>query len=355
MKTTKIAIATAAILLSATSVLAQARKPISPREMSNYVVSAKAGVVNVAEGDASVTRAKPFAMPDMLISGDELLAGDTVKTGATGRAEVLLNPGCYLRLGERSEFVFLFDGFTSNKIKLLRGSAIIEASAIDAFILVETPKAKFEIARAGLYRFNVGADAKAEVAVRKGRVFIGDTTIKEGKRAAVEGGTAAIAKLNKQDVDALDDWSKDRAKALIAANSRLSNIGMRRSLGMSFLYNAWIYDPFCRCYTFLPYTGGFASPYGWNYSVCNPYWYYAPRYNNGWSGGGGNAGGQPSSGGGSGGGSGSSGGGSSGGGGHHHQPPPPVPTNPGGGGVGRGDGGERERPAPPPPSSPRRP
>jgi FecR protein len=344
MKITKIAIATVAVLLGATSILAQDRKPIPPREMNKYVVSAKAGVVNVVEGDASVTRAKPFATPEMLISGDELLTGDTVKTGERGRAEVLLNPGSYLRLGEGSEFVFLFDNFTSNKIKLLRGSAVIEASAIEDSILVETPKAKFQIARDGLYRFNVGADARTEVAVRKGRVFVGDTTIKEGKRAVVESSTAAIAKLNKQDVDALDAWSKDRAKALIAANSNLSNIGMRRTLGMSFMSNAWIYDPFCHCYTFLPLAGGFASPYGWSYSVCNPYWYpySGSRYGNGgWAGGG--SGNQPGSGNGSGGGSGSGGRGSSGGGGHQPSPPP-APANPDRGGATRGS--DREAPAP---------
>ena len=369
MRITRIVIGTAAILLAATSVLAQDRKPIPRDEINKYVVSAKAGVVNLAEGDARVIRARPFAMPETLISGDELQSGDTVKTGKDGRAEILLNPGCYLRLGEQSEFVFLFDSFTSDKLKLLRGSAVLEASAIDSSITVETPKASFEIARDGLYRFNVGADGRAEVAVRKGRVLVGVTTIKEGKRAVVEGGTAAIARLNKRDMDALDEWSKDRAKSLIALNSGLSNVGMMRTLGMSFMRNAWIYDPFCRCYTFLPIGGGFASPYGWNYPVCNPYGYYyygyGGRYNNGgWTGGGGSVGGHPSSGGGSGGGHPSTGGGSSGGGhpnrgggssgggggsiggsggsgggGGGHQPPSPSPASSGG-------GRDRESPAP---------
>jgi len=366
MRITRVVVGIAAILLAATSVFAQDRKTIPRGEMNKYVVSAKAGVVNLAEGDARVIRARPFAMPEMLISGDELQSGDTVKTGQNGRAEILLNPGCYLRLGEQSEFVFLFDNFTSDKLKLLRGSAVLEASAIDGSILVETPKASFEIARDGLYRFNVGADGRAEVAVRKGRVLVGVTTIKEGKRAIVEGGTAAIAKLNRQDIDALDEWSKERAKSLIALNSGLSNVGMRRTLGMSFMRNAWIYDPFCRCYTFLPIGGGFASPYGWNYSVCNPYgyyYYYGGRYNNGgWTGGGGSGGGHPSSGGGhpsngggssggggghpsrgggsNGGGGGSiGGGGGSGGGGGGHQHPSPSPASSGG-------GRDREAPAP---------
>src|SRR5713101_5685326 len=109
MKVNRFGLTTLAVLLSATSALSQGRKPLSQGEMSKYIVSARAGVVNVVEGEATVTRARPFATPDMLISGDELLTGDTVKTGPRGRAEVLLNPGSFLRLGEGSEFVFLFD------------------------------------------------------------------------------------------------------------------------------------------------------------------------------------------------------------------------------------------------------
>ncbi len=347
MKVARIVISTVALVVVSAPILAQNRPPIPRDEMSKYVISARAGVVNLVEGDAKVLRARPFAIPEMLISGDELQNRDTLKTGTNGRAEILLNPGCYLRLGEQSAFVFLFDDFISDKIKLLQGSAVLEASAIDGSILVETPKANFEITRDGLYRFNVGADGKAEVAVRKGRVFAGDTTIREGKRAVVEGGTAAIAKLNKQDVDALDDWSKGRAKSLIAANSRLSNAGMWRTVGISFLRNSWIYDPFCRCYTFLPLSGGFASPYGWDYSVCNPYGYYyyysGRRYNNGgWTGGGANGGGHTSGGGSSSGGGRSGGGGNSGGGAGHPSNPPPAPPDPGRG----ASSGQRDREAP---------
>ena len=147
MRMTNCAITVLTTLVMAASLSAQNgnpgtnknRKPLSRGEMNNYVVSAKAGVINIVEGEASVVRARPFAMPEMLISGDELNAGDSVKTGANGRAEILLNPGCYLRLGDASQFVFLFDGLAVNRVKLLSGSAVIEASAIDDSIFVETP------------------------------------------------------------------------------------------------------------------------------------------------------------------------------------------------------------------------
>src|SRR5262245_45074045 len=105
MRVNRVAVAILPILLAATSVRAQERQPMSRSEMNKYVISAKAGVVNLVVGDAKVVRHRPFALPEMLLSSDELQNGDIVKTGSSGRVEVLLNPGCYLRVGSQSEFV----------------------------------------------------------------------------------------------------------------------------------------------------------------------------------------------------------------------------------------------------------
>jgi uncharacterized membrane protein YgcG len=289
MKYCRIALVLVIVMTGASAALAQDRKPLAADEQNQYVVSAKAGVVNMLDGTVTVRKLKPLAAPEMLISGDELETGDTVRTGRNAHAEILLNPGCFLRLGELSEFVFLFDERSrQNRIRLVRGSAIIEASAVDDFMVVEAPHGKFGIARTGLYRFNVVEGGRTDALVRKGLVLIGRTNIKKGKRVTVDGGAPVIASFNKNEVDELDEWSKERARTLIAANKKLSNRGMKSNLAMGFVSNTWIYDPLCRCYTFLPFTGGFESPYGWRYSVCNPYWYTRPLpgYNNGgWSGG----------------------------------------------------------------------
>jgi hypothetical protein len=298
--------------------------------MNDYIVSAKSGVINLVEGEANVTRARPFAIPQMLISGDDLKPGDTVTTGSSGRVELLLSPGSFLRLGNSSQIVFQFDkGF--DRVKLVRGSAVIEASAMNSSIFVETPTAKCEIISTGLYRFNVGVDGKSEVVVRKGRALVSKTTIKENRQASIVNGSALISKVDKQDLDDLDDWSKTRARTLIASNKSLSRRAMKRSAGMAFVDNAWIFDPLGRFYTFLPFTGGFSSPYGWGYSVCNPYWYRAGW--NGYYGGGGWSGGNGGSGRGGGssgsGGSGSgSGSGNSSGGHQHYNPPSQLPQMP---------------------------
>jgi len=325
MRVTKSATITSLIFLLAIAAVAQ-KPSLSPVEQNKYVVSARAGAVSVIDGRATVSRAAHADSNIQLFVGDELRANDRVRTSAGSRLEVLLNPGSYLRIGENSQFVFLFDNEDKNQINLTEGSAVIEASAIDGAIVLETPKTRLEIVRDGIYRFNVAPDGTSEIAVRKGRVVIGKMTIREGKRASVEGQTAIIANLNKNEADELDDWSKTRSKAIIAANRKLSTpVGF--GLGLSLTVNSWVYDPFCRCYTFLPLWDGFASPYGWAYPVCNPYYSYIPRNNHG---GGWNNGGYP-------------------GGGNVGHPGNGAGGGPNGGGGSGGGGGGRVTPAPPPP------
>src|ERR1044072_3185339 len=197
---------------------------------------------------------------------------------------------------------------------------------------VATPKTEFSIMRKGLYRFNVTADGRVEAAVREGRIAYGKMEIKGGKKAIFDNGTFAIASYDKKDNDSFDQWSKDRAQALIAVNRDLSNRNINRSALFGFVSNVWIRDSRCGCYTFLPFGNGFSSPYGWDYSVCKSFYYsYRPRHGDGYGGGrngGGNngsGGGYPGNGGGghSGGGGGDLGGGRGGGG--RARPPDATP------------------------------
>lgn len=285
MKLIKTVLTILFILTVAASAIAQDRKPLPADEQSLYVVSAKAGVVNVIEGDVS-------SKPDKgdwakLLAGDELREGALVKTGAKSQAEILLTPGCYLRLAENTQFILSSTSAIRFKIDILAGSAIVEASVIEGTLTVATPKTEFSIIREGLYRFNVASDGKAEAAVRKGKVAFGQAIVKEDKKGVFDNGTFAIAKYDKKEMDEFDLWSKDRAKTLIAANRRLSGRTLPRSAVFGFVSNVWIRDSACGCYTFLPFGTGFSSPYGGGYAVCNPYWYSYRRNGYGWGNGGG--------------------------------------------------------------------
>jgi hypothetical protein len=331
MKIITRAFSAVALLAMALSALGQDRKPLSGDEQSQYLVSAKAGAVNIVDGDASFKRGKSDW--DTLIAGDELRAGDAVKTGSDGRVEVLLSPGSFLRLAGDSEFLFSSTSVYNLRLKVVTGSIIVEASAVESPIIVNAGQSRFSIVRNGVYRFTT-ENGHAVATVRKGRLLFADNTVKDGKKIVVlAGGTPMITSFDKKAEDEFDTWSRDRAKTLIAANRKLSERTIRRSLSWGGGGNLWLYDPFFRTYTFLPFGYGYNSPYGGGYRTCNPY--YNPWRNNpnGGTIGGGSGSGY---GGGSGSGGGSGTGGSTGG----------TPTGSGGSYQKGSDGGGSFQPGP---------
>src|SRR5260221_14156233 len=70
-----------------------------------FGISAKAGGVNAVTGHVTVTRVGQSAQ--LLSSQDDLVSGDVVTKGAGGQADVLLNPGSYIRVVENSELVLV--------------------------------------------------------------------------------------------------------------------------------------------------------------------------------------------------------------------------------------------------------
>lgn len=270
MRIRRVMVSIIALLVAAASAFAQDRKALTPDDESQYVVSAKAGGVNVVEGNAFFKRGKSDW--DVLIAGDELRPGDSVRTEADGRVEILLSPGSFLRLAENSEFIFSSTSIYNLKLKIVRGSAIVEAAAVDSSLEVTAGQSLFQILQNGIYRFSVDADGRAQALVRKGKVLFANGVVKDGKKIVIaSGATAQISEFDKKAQDSFDIWSKSRAETLIAANRKLSDRAMKRSLSARVVSNLWLYDPFFGGYTFLPYGSGFNSPYGFGYRRSNPY------------------------------------------------------------------------------------
>ncbi|HYK21494.1 MAG TPA: FecR family protein [Pyrinomonadaceae bacterium] len=268
-----------------------------------FVISAKAGGINAVTGQASVHSKGESDWQQLMIT-DDLESGDRVRTAYDGRVEVLLNPGSYLRIGGDSE-VELSDNSLSNlEVKLLRGTAIVEATGADGLELnigISTPHTRLAIVRQGLYRLNVVPGDATELIVRKGRVILSDshTKVKGGNKVVFSATAVSVAKLTKEEKklkekEAVDVWSKERAETLAQANGRINN----RMLNTAFAsYRDW--DPFGNsqlgvwffssklgCYTFLPFYYGLGSPYGSFYStsIYFPGAVYYPRQstNNNW-------------------------------------------------------------------------
>ena len=247
-----------------------------------YVVHAKAGGINSVSGDARVLR-KGTDDPGALITADYLGAGDSVRTGAGGRVEVLLNPGSYLRIGENASAELVDPSLDNLLVRLTGGSVVVEATGGDGVKLaigVKTPQAEALITKGGIYRFNVLPDGATEIVVRKGRVQLGQEEIKGERKVLIRGGRTEVAKLDKKEQDALDLWSKERAEELARANHRLqtrplevafNNFGSNALAGRITYQDGlglWVYDAATRTYCFLPLRGGAASsPYGYAYGT----------------------------------------------------------------------------------------
>lgn len=269
-------------LFAAFTFAQESRRTVS--EISSlYVISAKAGGVNFVEGKVAVTR--KVGKSGYLLKGDTLEIGDKVSTGADGKAEILLNPGSFVRLAENSSFEFASTSLEDLQLKLNGGSAMFEVITDDQFTFaVNTPKAKFYIVKTGIYRVDVLSDGAGKIEVWKGRAQISGanaTEIKSGRQAIANGEQVTVAKFDRDEKDALEIFSKSRAKVLSKINARLQNRDVRTSLMSSFYrtrwslydsYGLWIYSPSFGSYCFLPFGFGWSSPYGYYYP--RDIWHY---------------------------------------------------------------------------------
>ncbi len=273
-------------LLFSTFVFAQDEKTVSAAG-DMYVISAKAGGVNYVEG--KVTVARKAGKGGYLLKSDQLEIGDKVSTGADGKAEILLNPGSFVRLGANAGFEFVTTDLENLKLKLSAGSAILEVYADNEFkVSLDLPKTDVEFTKSGVYRVDVLSDGTGKLSVWKGQVLVGDdkAEVKSGKSAVLIGKSATIAKFDRDNKDELDVWSQTRAKESAKINARLQQKSLGNTLLNSFnrggwnMYNTfglWVFDRFTGRWCFLPFGMGWNSPYGYDYGF-NIWNCRMPRY-----------------------------------------------------------------------------
>jgi hypothetical protein len=286
---------------------------------AQYLISSKAGFVNRVDGRVFIERQENTGSERGRASlGTQMKDGDLIATAVESKAEVLLNPGSYMRLGEQTEVRAINTSLSEMRFEVVKGSVIVEVGELEKQIVVEiqTPAGVISVNKAGIQRIDVTGGVTT-IAVRQGEAYLGTreqllakqaTKIGRGKvtrlsNAFVAGSQLQMAKIDKDaTVDELDAWSFNRAQTLMAANQSV----LRRQQSSSSLAHGWYFDPFYNGYTFIP-GGGYFSPYGFPffsryrdyryyfpYGV--PYYYYNPGWNNGNNGGGG-GGGRPGGGG----------------------------------------------------------
>jgi hypothetical protein len=234
---------------------------------------ARPGTVNYVEG----TVAMGGQSLDAKSIGMELGVGQSMTT-LNGKAEILLTPGVFLRLGPNSSATLIAAGLTDTEVQLVQGRAMIEVDQIFPENHLRMIQGSFaiDLQKKGLYDFDA---ARNQV-----RVFDGEALIAEGsRRIEIKGGHEVNLAMGaditahgfdkKAFEDDLYNWSSLRSSYLAEAN-----IGEARMYANApgFWGANWYWNPWFDAYTFIPGDGFFYNPFGWGFY--SPWFAYQAPY-----------------------------------------------------------------------------
>jgi hypothetical protein len=252
--------------------------------MPQYTISARPGVINSIEGIAYVNGVHvndAKAAQRMFLNANDTLSTDT------GKAEVLLTPGVYLRVADHSEIRMISPSLTDTQLKVVKGEAMIEAMDLlkENSVQVKVGDSNTQLEKIGLYRFNASNPPSVAVFEGKANVELAGKTVGLGKdHVAALDANLRVEKFKGKD-DHSDDlyaWSKtrdeyDSASSYAASKSVATDTfssGGWGGYGFSgfsgYAGPGWFYNPAFSSYAWLPGDGAFFSPFG--------YGFYAPGF-----------------------------------------------------------------------------
>ncbi|HSU30515.1 MAG TPA: FecR domain-containing protein [Bryobacteraceae bacterium] len=243
--------------------------------MPQATISARPGVVNYIEGHAYVDGQELSASK---LKGVALYANQTLSTDI-GKAEVLLTPGVFLRVGDNSAIRMVSPSLTDTQFEVVKGEAMIDAAQIvkDSSITVINHGSVITIEKTGLYRITAGNPPAVAVFDGKALVTLGEqkNQVKKG-RELVLAANAKPEKFDRKKEDDLYAWSNVRSEyeagasyasartaALAGATNGRLGYGFAGSYGPGWYYNSpwnsWAWLP-GDGYAFSPFGYGFFSP-----------------------------------------------------------------------------------------------
>lgn len=234
------------------------------------------GTLNYVEGQASFGNQ---TLNSKSIGSAELEAGQSLTTQA-GKAEILLTPGVFLRVGSHSTVRMISAGLTDTQVEVDRGHAMIEVAEIhpENDLRVTADGTTTTLLKTGLYDFNLHDQ---QIRVFDGKAFVQDATqhtkLKGGREISLAGGDAPL-KARKFDKKAYEEgdlyrWSSLRSSYLAEANVNAAGLYADNGWGPwgpGWWGADWYWDPWFDTYTFIPGDGIFYSPFGWGFY--SPLW-----------------------------------------------------------------------------------
>ncbi|MFL6354337.1 MAG: FecR domain-containing protein [Bryobacteraceae bacterium] len=258
-----------------------------------YTVSAKPGAVNYIDGHASLNGNE---ISQNTLGKTFLSTNDTLSTDL-GKAEVLLTPGVFLRIGQNSQIRMVSASLTNTQVEVIKGEAMLEVADLlkDNNIEILARGGSLRVGKPGLYRVTADDPPVAAVMEGKAELSYGGRTVDLGKgKEAVIAADLKREKFDSKKEDDLYAWSNVRSEynagaSYAAARSVTTNSynGYNNGYngynnvyggwagypgaGMGYGYGpGWYYSGAWNSWAWMPGDGYFFSPFGWGF--------YSPAY-----------------------------------------------------------------------------
>lgn len=233
------------------------------------------GTVNYIQGQVTVNGR---AVAASQVGSTTVMTGQTLSVG-TGKAEILLTPGTFLRVGNGGAVRMVSSDLADPQVEVVHGEAMVEVDYKPkaARMNVMEHGADTQLLKEGLYKFDAEQgsveviDGKASVA-ENGR----NKDIGKGKEVMLADASLKPVHVDTKNEDELYRWSSVRDGYLAQANyASAENLYVDGGWGPGFGLG-WYWNPYYATYAWLPGDGFFWSPFG--YPFFSPsYVVFAPR------------------------------------------------------------------------------
>jgi hypothetical protein len=233
---------------------------------SGFAAGTRPGTVNYIEGSVTVDNSP--ADPHTIF---EIAPGKTLQTGA-GKAEILLTPGVFFRVGDHSSVRMLADGLTNTKVEVLSGTALLEVAQIEKknHLVILNGDAEVQISEKGLYEFQA---SPAHISVYNGKAEVRDdghsANVTKGEQLALDTGRLKSKKFDRDQTNDLYDWSEQRSSFLAGASEDSAQALIILNADAYSGAN-WYWNPWLTTWAFIPGPDLLWSPFG--------YGFYSPSY-----------------------------------------------------------------------------
>jgi hypothetical protein len=245
--------------------------------LAQSVISAHSGLVHFADGSVFLDDQRVEQQAGKF---DQMKNGSELRT-QEGRAEVLLTPGTFLRMGAHSSIRMISNELDNTRVELLNGSAVVDQGSdalANTSVTILYNLDQVHIQKPGRYRFDT---EPPQVKVDSGEANV---TSADGQSAQAGAGYAvalegklAARKLLSTSVDDLDAWDSTRDHSVADSNLQAS-----AASDLSSAIDGWQNDPdsVLQSLGITPYPPGMSSyipPYAYGSGLYGP-GLYGPTY-----------------------------------------------------------------------------